>query len=491
VSAASVAANDGSPVVDSRIAGDRPLEWLPWIALFLIAFAWRGLLIEWFPEIFSWDPLTRLIERQHLFVRHWLPLPQVPLVIGHHLGLDLATMRLLYAAVGSTATVAAGLAAAKVLRSYVAGWMTGLLLSLLPGFIVTTIVPYQEGFMVLTAAMTVWGLHELRPVAPPDSQRRLAYVVAIAGLALGVLVRFELWILTAGVLCLGISNGWRRTKAPLVAVPAVLLCLVWIATAGMRDPAIGLSPDRMVVRPDAASVSFGALVTYCIMLFRMLGATLTVWGSALAVYGLWTLSREHRGLAVIFIVCFMGAAMLATLRAFNSTVLTTRMAFGPALVCLPVLAYGIVKLPNPRFHAVPVPIISLLALLSLSVFQARVGYMLVRDSAQPLEPERRAAAMLAEAPQTAVVRIVPRNMPNPWNESAAATVLGNSTSLDAHDPRFVYEESREGKNETEPDLLLLWCGTEYRLLAADSVPAVCQESPVDEIGQQLETGDEQ
>src|SRR3970282_1220904 len=101
--------------------------------------------------------------------------------------------------------------------------------------------------------------------------------------------------------------------------------------------------------------------------------------------------------------------------------------------------------------------------------------MLVRDSAQPLEPERRAAAMLAEAPQTAVVRIVPRNMPNPWNESAAATVLGNSTSLDAHDPRFVYEESREGKNEPEPDLLLLWCGTEYRIMAGDSVPAVCTE----------------
>jgi hypothetical protein len=77
-------------------------------ALLLSPFAFRVFLIHKYPGVYSWDALSRLWGAKNLVVRHWLPLPQLPVFFTEAYDWEIATMRMVYAAIGVAGSAVLG-----------------------------------------------------------------------------------------------------------------------------------------------------------------------------------------------------------------------------------------------------------------------------------------------------------------------------------------------------------------------------------------------
>ena len=164
----------------------RTPPWAPWAAVFLAAFAWRTFLIDRFPGLYGFDALTRVWDQHTLFVRHWLPLPQVPVVLVGAAGGGVAFLKAVYALLASLAAAALGYAWSG--WSLRAGIAFGLLLATMPAFVVNSLSAYQEGSLLLFVGLALgfW---------PGCEGARGRSFTAIAALSAAELCRYEAWML--------------------------------------------------------------------------------------------------------------------------------------------------------------------------------------------------------------------------------------------------------------------------------------------------------
>ena len=441
-------------------SGDLAPEILPWALLLAIGLMWRLYLIYAFPQMYSWDAFTRLWEREHLLVRHWLPAPQLPIYLWAHLELGFYPLRAVYAVIGAAAATLLGFYTYGLTDDRVVGLSAGALITFLPVLTTFTIVPYQEGLFLLgiAAGFMFWTKQSLN-LTPAFGW------IASIGLAVAVLSRFEAWFVVA---LLGVSAAIRHRFSDIkyLLLPTAI-ALLWVGTVRIRPAHDGFGRAEDTFRTDALETS----------VFQLLGEalpalTLVLLGTAQfitliialpAIWGVWQVLRSPRWSHCREWLIFWGLLiLLAVGRILNADVLTERMLLLPAVGAVPIAAIGIADLLARVRHRLSGPTLRTAFLLPIVVF-IPVGSAMVEANALRFDPEVRAAAMLESVPRSARVEVWPRPLNDPFGESAVNAIFGNSPTLDPKSGRWSFG-TQTGLGP-DPALTLRWTGTEYELLS--------------------------
>ncbi len=425
---------------------------LAWAALFASACALRLFVILESPGVYAWDGFTRLWEREHLVVRDWLPIPQLPVVL---LGDHQVALRVAFALVAAAGSVALGLGVARAYdrrHGLVAGWLAGTWGALL----LWTVVPYQEGFLLLFVGLTLAAW----PAGVPSPGERRAWWGAVA-LAAGALCRYEVWLLA--VLLGAGALARRRFRGLVHLAPAAAVIVAWLATGSQRDGSMGpprepgpgaitlfdRPADELVSHAWAALRQAGGLLADDLTWIVLL---LAVWGLVCAVRRGGLLGRE---LAVFALA--LGA--LAITRAVNASVLTGRMLVPVGMIALAFAAVGANDLVDrasgklgagARAWLVAGPLAILCALYAAKGRAEVIGHI------DAFAPERRAAEELAALPPDVNVAIVTRRMRNVLQESVVGAVFAHATGLDPRDARWAYPGKPADQPMAPPDRVLVW-----------------------------------
>jgi hypothetical protein len=312
-----------------------------------------------------------------------------------------------------------------------------------------SIVPYQEGFALLFLSTTVLALDDWE-----RKETRSSAVVAAASLACGLLCRNEIWgfcgLLGAGFVA---RRKWRRC---VVLVPAAVAGLAWIATSGLRDT---LSPDTeripgyeivdLLVRGLESSLGTARQLAGDIFCFNAVPAVL---GAIVAFRRGGLLGRE----VLVFWLALMGMVIV---RDINADGLTDRMTLLPSLVSVVYVVVGIDFL-----LAAIVGQSRTLAMMILSVALAAGffydGYRAAVGISNWFGPEREAARLLLGVADSGVegrkVVVIPRRMPNRFDEDPIKPIFANSTRLNPFDDMWIWGGRRMAEADRNAALVLLW-----------------------------------
>lgn len=434
---------------------------LPWIALLVLLFAWRAYLIREMPTLFSWDAFARVWEKEQLVVRHWLPIPQLPVYVWSKTELGLGSLRLAYALIGSAAAVAAGVFVSTATRSRRSGIICGALIGAAPLFVKYTTVPYQEGAFILFAflGVTLWGLQRER-----SSGGQVRGWMAGTCLALGVLSRYEGWLLVAILAVSSLLS--KRTRELAFLAPAAVAMGGWIATASARSSLDGPPrSEEAMLQLLERSDNLGGLLSTGLdavgWLLAMLAVDLLVVGIAGAALGIWIgLVGRRRWMTRELVVLLVATLALAVIRVLNAGVPTDRMRLLPIVLLLVTLGFAWDEVTGRLRGKGSQPLFLLIPITMLGVFASH-GLTTMKSAAQTFHPEARAARLLESLPSDVAVEIRPRDVPNILSESSVGSIFAQSVTLEAGDSRWTYEGGQS--TAEDPDLLLFWAGREYRL----------------------------
>ena len=446
----------------------RPLVTLRWLgalaALFLVALIPRALLIWRLPTVYSYDAFTRYWNPSDLVVRHWLPLPQLPIFLAFHGGGSVAASRMIYAVVGALAGVATAWAVARSWNRG-AGLAAGCITVFLPALFVHTIIPYQEGFLLLFTALTLsaWPDSSGANQKPPSTGSHP--LLAMSGLALGCLSRYEAWIL---VLLLMAGATWRRQwRTALLAVPSLVVIGAWLLL--MPHLSLEDGPPRTTESPIVVHLLDGpwtVLATRTIQAwFLVMRGAVDVLGTplvVLAVIGLAASLFHQRGIWRLELPVFLlGVSLVAALRVVNAGVVTGRMVLAPTIWLVIFAGCGIgclmVRLKRLNVvlaHAASSLVVAVLALtfLARAVADARAGH-------RAFYPEYAASRILLSAPPDTAIGILPRPSSDILGESLIGGIMAQSFELNPTDPRWSYLGKETPSRR--PDLLVEWTGARY------------------------------
>ena len=181
---------------------------------------------------------------------------------------------------------------------------------------------------------------------------------------------------------------------------------------------------------------------------------------------------------------------MTLLRATMNDGLTDRMALLPQVFTLGYAVIGLDDLVRraPRRAG---PLTAGLALAAAIAWFAPRGDRQAARATAVWRPEASLAGALATLDPEAVVRIVPRDVPNPWGESALGAIFAHHPDLDPRDPRW---QLGVAGHAAEPDVLVFWDGKRYAIQTRRRPPPSRQPA-VDGLGEhpegeQLDAGDE-
>jgi len=238
------------------------------IALVVVSFAMRAILILQWPVVFGGDTVLRLANREHVFLSYNLPALQALL---HYLALispSIALVRCVMALIGTIAVVGFYLLACHLLDENTA-FLTALLFSSNPFLLALSTVPYQETLMM---AGIFFSLHFF------FSGRILA-----SGFALGVacLTRYEAWAACPILWFAYLLNRRCRlstvAQASLVFGWAPLIWILWrrgLSPGGtyVLDPQLSLWRLMRYVHLTWAVVKFTPVAVLILAVFGLIAA---------------------------------------------------------------------------------------------------------------------------------------------------------------------------------------------------------------------------
>jgi hypothetical protein len=428
-------------------------------ALLLSPFAFRVFLIHKYPGVYSWDALSRLWGAKNLVVRHWLPLPQLPVFFTEAYDWEIATMRMVYAAIGVAGSAVLGWFVYKQTNNRSCGIATFLLVSFMPVFTVFSIVPYQEGFLILF----LFGFLCTREFDPETNPWRRSLEPFL--LACACLCRYEAWIF-AGLIALR-PLVERRWKDLLPLVPAAIVMVLWLVILPHLDtnklvtnpvPTPGIEKLLAVTWEDVSAVSKS-----CMNEFAQLGLALGLLGALVALRKGGLLGREM----LVFGLVLYG---LAIMRSANATISTNRMTLLISVctaIYIPIGLNWLATQVRPTWRH-PVFVCLLVYLLYPLPFEGR-DY--VKRKSLKFESEELAAVLLLDhlqqSPPGARYGFLPRRKKNVLSESIVNAIFANSTQLDPEDPRWVFDEDvirRDMRSSIDYLLWYHWAKGRYELV---------------------------
>ncbi len=427
-------------------------SWVPWVVVILAAFAWRMFLIDRFPGLHGFDSVTRVWDQHTLFVRHWLPLPQVPVVLIGMAGGGVAILQAVYALLASLAAAALGHAWSG--WSPRVGIAFGLLLAVMPAFVVNSVSVYQEGSLLLFCGLALgfW---------PGGEDARGRSFAAIAALSAAELCRYEAW----GLAVLLVAGAVLRQRYVLArrSLVAIAIPFLWMVTFPLRDAGTGAPLAHPPFEVDLAALTgaevLSATLRHGESLLEHVSAEVTQAGLLLALWGLAVAIRRGGLLGREMPLFFLSLLGTTLLRAMINNLVTGRMALLPEIF---VLGYAVIGLDDlirraPRRTAALAA--GFVVAAAITLFAPR-GYRQVAKESITWRPEASLAGALANLDPEAIVRIVPRNVPNSWGESALGAIFAHHPGLDARDPRWQFGLAGE---IADPDILVIWDGERYAI----------------------------
>lgn len=419
---------------------------LCWILAFVFPLAFYVFLISQTPSIYGWDAFTRLWEHRTLFVRHWLPLPQFPVVIVTFFHGSLFVLRCVYATAAVIGAVTLGLFVSRHCGNRT-GLTVSFLIAFLPTFAHFSIVPYQESFLLFCLGffLYTWDI-------ATANARKWPIVASSLFIVLAELCRYEAWIFAAMMAC-GIIMR-RQWKFLPILIPALILPLMWVLTSSYRDVSYGfltsakLNPFRVASLPFEFSTLFWMFGSVSIKVIIHAGYVLSWIGLPLMILGI-VASWKKRGIIGRELLLFLVALfLLSIIRGVNTGGLTSRI---PVLfLCIGVLYLAIGLNNIKRF--LPETIGKMLndgVTLGIACTFLLQSYHMAKTSSDFFSPEAQAAILLTNLSEKISgqehVVIIPRTVANPWGESAISAIFANSMKLDPNDSRWVYQGSDTAK----------------------------------------------
>nr|HPO09325.1 hypothetical protein [bacterium] len=254
--------NEMSETVNADFWKNRRV-WVVWIGIFIASLTWRLFLIGKYPIVYSFDAFIRIWDADELFVRHWLPLPHLPIMFAHAAGLGLKTLRYFFAFFSAASIVTIGIAISRIYRTHLLGVTGALLIGSLGNYIVWSVVPYQEGLM-----FTFLGLFLMFSPYVHDNLPDRFYWTAGIFLMMASLCRYEVWILTVIILIRFLYT--RRFRIVLSLLPGLIIPVIWVVIYQFVDVHTGpprsehaLEPINLATLSDPGTIvklSSGVLV---------------------------------------------------------------------------------------------------------------------------------------------------------------------------------------------------------------------------------------
>lgn len=426
---------------------------IAWILVFLFPLAFYVFLIYQTPAIYAWDAFTRLWEHRTLFVRHWLPLPQLPIVMISFLQGNLFVLRCVYATVSVVGAVTFGLFVSRYWGN-LTGLTASVLMSFLPTFTKWSIVPYQEGFLLFCIGffLFTWDIATKHP-------RKGLIVASSLFIALAELCRYEAWLFATIIACgIVVRRQWRLLPALL---PALIVPLIWVLTSDYRDVSYGFVPSTQANPLAFLSLDFSTLfAAFTNVSVKMVFHTAYVlaWlGLPLMILGIVVSWKKGDIIGRELVVFLVALFLLSIVRGVNAGGLTTRM---PLLFLSIGVLYLAIGLHNIRMH---LPETSgkllrdgiTLAIAWLFIFY---GYGMTKKSSHFFSPEAQAAFLLInlsrQIPDQENVIIIPRRSDNVFGESLIRAIFANSMKLDPNDSRWIYKPSEIEEQKERANYLL-------------------------------------
>lgn len=431
--------------------------WVAWFAVFAIALAWRIALVSQSDALYSWDALFRMYHRDHLFVSHWLPLPQLPIYVAHRLGSSLFALQSFYALVAATGIAVTGYAVA-LLSNARFGLAAGLLLAVLPQHSIVSIVPYQEPVFLLLFSGFIAAWQKGRRAERPG-----LFWLAGALLGAAALCRYEAWLFAA-VFASGLVVRKRRNEL-LYVLPAALAMLGIAVVRALHEPP---ADPGTVTNVGQALQSAHHLDSLAFRMGRAACGVLTaigrelLWvGVAAAVLGAVAFRRAMKGMGVELAVFTLAILLLAVVRAAVTDVTNPRMVLLVCFISTPFALAGVHRafewLPlrtAPRLRCALVVV----SLLTAAAFWLVMGWEGVHRSCAPFREEAALAAQLEELPSTATVLLAPKWSPLEYGVGA---VFANTLELDPKSERWLYGDERIGRYANLPDYFVYWSRKGY------------------------------
>jgi hypothetical protein len=293
--------------------------------LFLLGLAVRVPLLLGAATLHGGDAMARLARSDQLLLAYQLPLAQLLVFVARAIDPNPRLACLAFAIIGALVPVALA-AVVSATAGAAAGRAAGALLACHALFIHYSIVPYQEGLMIL---LLLAGAHALL---------RKREVLAGVLIGLACLTRYEAW-LAAGLAALNHRRRPLRALALFGWAP-----LLWMAVWGGLSPAgtYVLDLDPAAVRLTRLAFVFGKLREYSGDLLSLLGMA----GALVAAN-----RRDPRwGWGAAFLALFLGPILLAGEFPPGSGRVSERLAHVPAaaLCALAGLALGRLAEARPR-----------------------------------------------------------------------------------------------------------------------------------------------
>ncbi|MEM9174823.1 MAG: glycosyltransferase family 39 protein [Myxococcota bacterium] len=435
-------------------------------SLLAAALAYRVQLVLAFPTVYSWDAFTRLLDPGRLLVRHWMPIPQLPIYAGDVFGWEITAVRLAYALIG---VAAVGLIGAFVVRTQGPreGLVATAVAAVLPGFAVYTIVPYQEGVLLcfLFLFLCLWR-------ADVDTMSATARTVAAVALGLACLSRYEAWIF-AGLFALRPIAARRRAALPIF-VPALGAIAWWLVTLPSLDQTNPMATP--VAAPEAVSLE---VALAALREGAQLGLAGLHWvGLPVAALGAVAAARRGGLLGREVLAFWIGLVALSLARTLHSAEATTRMTVLPLVLATLYLPSGLRTLA--RFRPLPVRV-QQAAGVAFVVAMVVASTFAIDDFLEKrrrhYRDERSVALHLLEvtarAPASVRIGLVPKEIDNAWGESAVKAIFGQSMRLRVDDPRFRIGRERVAAERTHLDRVLLYdTETDRYIVVSPNDPAL-------------------
>lgn len=400
-----------------KVDRDTSLKIAGWLIIGVFGWLVRVFAIETGAGLYSWDAFTRVWESRTLFVRHWMPIPQLPVFLIGATSLGTTALQYLCAAIAVCAGVTTGLALNRDFPASVSRYTSVFLLTL-PTFIVFSIVPYQEYVVIALLSMAIY------------TRQQGWFWISVGLLWLAAWSRYEVWIV-ATIMALLPSEG-RKESAwwTSVFVPACL----WVGASTMIERQHGgprgetVSLDHLLERPLSEKWSgliWGVRGTLENLYIEMGWIALLV-----SLVGVAVLLRENPKAGLRFILLLFAMFGLTVLRALNSGVVTGRMLIPVGvLLCfsLAIAIHAVVlrfKTDRGKKYAGFGALLMVAAILLSWSFR---GITQAQLNSQAFGHEAQLARSL-EAEQESI-RVDARTIPNAWNEDAKSAIVGNSFEL--------------------------------------------------------------
>ncbi|MFK7895301.1 MAG: hypothetical protein AB8G23_05675 [Myxococcota bacterium] len=449
---------------DSQIfegAPSRRGQTLALVGIAILSLVYRFVLIDHYPTVFSWDAFTRLWDPSRLIVRHWLPIPQLPIFVGDRAGADLESVRQVYAVVGALGGALLGATAVSLLGFW-RGIVSTVLCAVLPFYIVYTTVPYQEGFLAL--GLFGFLLAVARGASASDTGLSVPWeLFASASLAMACASRYEAWVF-AGIFALR-PLAQREYRSLLKFVPSGFVVMAWLLflltsdSSGSPPPVPRDDPSTPV---DLVFDSFGNWVAG----LHFIGFGLALLGGGLALR-----RRDFLGRELIAFTTFLFA--LGIYRAVNVGLATDRMMLVVMIMSVLYMPIGLFFLASRLPKGAQKGAVAALVAVSV-VWSVKTAVDQFEERTYRFRKERAVAYLVSEiiakSETESAFGVVPRPIKNVLGESGVRAIFAQSMDLHPTEERWILGKEQMERRGGEVQHVVYYDkeARKYQLLVAQA-----------------------